>query len=103
VHARTHARTETFNPDFILKLVGRDVVLVVEIKSDDDDSARNKAKLRDAKEHFAKLNESLATAGEPWVYHFYFLSEADYGHFFQAIKDGRLGFISSLMTQLEAG
>lgn len=103
VHARTHARTETFNPDFILKLVGRDVVLVVEIKSDDDDSARNKAKLRDAKEHFARLNESLAAAGEPWVYHFYFLSEADYGHFFQAIKDGRLGFTSSLMTQLEAG
>lgn len=101
VHARTHARTETFNPDFILKLAGCDMVLVVEIKSDDDDSSRNKAKLRDAREHFAKLNEALAAAGKPWAYHFYFLSEADYGHFFKAIEEGRFAFTSSLMSQLE--
>jgi hypothetical protein len=87
----------------LLKLAGRDVVLVVEIKSDDDDSARNKAKLRDAKEHFARLNEKLEAAGEAWRYQFYFLSSADYGTFFEAMRDGRLGFNSSLMQQLESG
>ena len=101
VRATSHAKTENFNPDFLLKLAGRDVVLVVEIKSDDDDSARNKAKLRDAKEHFAKLNEKLDAAGEVWRYHFYFLPSADYGTFFEAMRAGRLGFKSSLMNQLE--
>jgi hypothetical protein len=102
VRATSHAKTESFNPDFLLKLAGRDVVLVVEIKSDDDDAARNKAKLRDAKEHFAKLNEKLEAAGETWKYHFYFLSSADYGAFFEAVRVGRLGFKSSLMNQLES-
>ncbi len=102
IRATSHARTETFNPDFLLKLAGSDVVLVVEIKSDDDDSARNKAKLRDAKEHFAKLNEKLEAVGEPWRYHFYFLSSADYGTFFEAVRVGSLGFKSSLMYQLES-
>jgi hypothetical protein len=77
------------------------VVLVVEIKSDDDDAARNKAKLRDAKEHFAKLNEKLGAANEAWKYYFYFLSAADYVHFFEAVRDDRLSFKSSLMNQLE--
>ena len=94
------ARTENFNPDFLLKLAGRDIVLVVEIKSDDDDSARNKAKLRDAKEHFAKLNAKLAATDLPREYHFHFLSATDYGHFFEAIRDDRLAFKSSLMIQL---
>ena len=100
LHATTHAKTENFNPDFFLKLARRQIVLVVEIKSDGDDDNRNKAKLRDAKEHFKQLNERLEAAGEPWRYHFYFLSPADYGLFFAAIGEGRLGFVSSLMTQL---
>lgn len=99
--ASTHARTESFNPDFFLKLAGRDVVLVVEIKADGDDSGRNRAKLRDAKEHFKRLNEELAAAEMPWRYHFYFLSEIDYGAFFSAIRDDRLEFVSSLMTELQ--
>lgn len=101
IRATSHAKTESFNPDFFLKLAGQDVVLVVEIKSDDDDSARNKAKLRDAKEHFAKLNEKLATTDKAWKYHFYFLSTADYGYFFEAVRGGLLDFKSSLMSQLD--
>ena len=100
VHAITHAKTENFNPDFLLKLAGRDIVLVVEIKSDGDDDNRNKAKVRDAKEHFKRLNERLEAAGKPWRYHFYFLSPDDYATFFAAIGEDRLGFVSSLMTQL---
>ncbi len=100
LHATTHARTENFNPDFILKLAGRDIVLVAEIKADGDDDNRNKAKLRDAKEHFKRLNERLEAAGEPWHYHFYFLSPDDYGTFFSAVGENRLEFESSLMAQL---
>ena len=100
VHATTHAKTENFNPDFLLKLAGRNIVLMVEIKSDGDDDSRNKAKLRDAKEHFRRLNERLEAAGKPWRYHFYFLSPDDYATFFAAIGEDRLGFVSSLMTQL---
>lgn len=100
LHATTHAKTENFNPDFFLKLAGRDMVLVVEIKSDGDDENRNKAKLRDAKEHFKRLNVQLEAAGHPWVYHFYFLSPADYGTFFAAIGENRFDFVSSLMAQL---
>jgi len=100
VHATTHARTENFNPDFFLKLAGRHIVLVVEIKADGDDDNRNKAKHRDAKEHFMRLNERLEAEGKPWRYHFYFLSPDDYSTFFTAISDGRFEFVSSLMTQL---
>lgn len=100
VNATTHAKTENFNPDFLLKMAGRDIVLVVEIKSDGDDDNRNKAKLRDAREHFKRLNERLEAAGKPWRYHFYFLSPNDYATFFAAIGEERLGFVSSLMTQL---
>lgn len=100
LHATTHAKTENFNPDFFLKLAGRDIVLVVEIKSDGDDDNRNKAKHRDAKEHFKRLNERLEAAGNPWRYHFYFLSPDDYGTFFAAIGEDRLGFVSTLMTQM---
>jgi type III restriction enzyme len=100
LHATTHAKTENFNPDFFLKLAGRNIVLVVEIKADGDDDNRNKAKLRDAREHFRQLNERLEAAGKTWRYHFYFLSPDDYGNFFAAIGEKRLGFISSLMTKL---
>ena len=103
LRATTHAKTENFNPDFILKLARRDIVLVVEIKSDGDgdDDNRNKAKLRDAKEHFKRLNERLASAEKPWRYHFYFLSPSDYGTFFSAIGENRLEFVSSLMADLQ--
>ncbi len=100
LRATSHAKTESFNPDFFLKLAGRDVVLVVEIKSDDDDSARNKAKLRDAKEHYANLNKKLEKDGKDWRYRFYFLSPNDYATFFQAIHDNRLDYVSSLMNEL---
>lgn len=101
VHATSHAKVRNFNPDFFLKLADSQDVLVVEIKADDDDSRRNKAKLRDAKEHFMRLNAKLKTAEELWRYHFYFLSEADYGTFFTAMGKHEFGYRSSLTAQLE--
>lgn len=99
-HASTHARTENFNPDFFLKLTGRNTVLVVEIKMDGDDNGRNRAKMRDGDEHFKQLNAALSAAGEPWQYHFYFMSESDYAAFFAAIREKRAEFVSSLMAIL---
>ncbi|HUU29578.1 MAG TPA: hypothetical protein VM123_17380 [archaeon] len=50
-----HPEQGKFNPDFFIK-VGTDII-VVEIKMDNDVSGENKAKLRYAREHFARVNE----------------------------------------------
>lgn len=98
---KTHAVNEFFNPDFFLRLKDSHDVLVVEIKQDGDDSNRNKAKHRDGKAHFERLNAALEEAGEPWRYHFYFLSPEDYTGFFDRIRDGKFkGWYSGLMVEL---
>jgi len=100
--ARTHVANENFHPDFFIKLAGKSETLVVEIKDDDDDSNRNRAKYRDGKEHFATLNERLKGVGEKWRYYFKFLSPEDMTHFFRAVKDGTYqAWKSSLMIRLE--
>ena len=76
-------------------------------KSDNDVSPRQKtsikAKFRDGKEHFNRLNTALEEAGEPWRYHFYFLSPEDYTGFFDRIRDVRfMGWNSGLMAELGA-
>ena len=99
---KTHVVNENFNPDFFLRLKDSHDVLVVEIKHDEaGDNNRNKAKYRDAKEHFQRLNELLTKAGEKWRYHFYFLSPEDYTQFFDRIRDGKVkGWVSGLMVEL---
>lgn len=82
---KTHAVNEFFNPDFFLRLKGSHDVLVVEIKQEGDDSNRNRAKFRDGKAHFERLNAALEAAGEPWRYHFFFLTPDDYTGFFDRI------------------
>jgi len=98
----SHARTESFNPDFLLNRAGTKDVLVVEIKHEGDDSSRNKAKQRDANLHFIALNDALTKKHEPWRYYFYFLSEQDYATFFSAVRDGKhREWKSSLMMALD--
>jgi type III restriction enzyme len=98
---KTHAVNEFFNPDFFIRLKDTNDVLVVEIKQEGDDSNRNKAKFRDGKEHFKRLNTALKEAGEPWRYHFYFLSPEDYTAFFDRIRDGKFErWSSGLMGEL---
>ena len=63
--------------------------MVVEIKKDGDSRQRNKAKYRDGKQHFEKLNQLLKEAKINWQYYFYFLSPEDITEFFQAIRDNR--------------
>jgi type III restriction enzyme len=84
--ARTHVANEHFNPDFFIKANDKYDIFVVEIKSEGDDSNRNRAKCRDGLKHFDSLNEWLKDAGQKWRYHFYFLSPKDYTSFFEQVQ-----------------
>ncbi|MGZ8191628.1 MAG: hypothetical protein ACXWTS_10430, partial [Methylococcaceae bacterium] len=102
--AKTHVKSENFNPDFFIKLADKQEVMVVEIKADGDDSNKNKAKLREGKKHFVELNRKIQEVGWSWRYYFFFLSPEDYAHFFNAVKDGRYGnWESNLMISLKTG
>ena len=98
---KTHVSNETFNPDFFVRVKDSHDILVVEIKAEGDDSNRNRAKCRDGLKHFETLNARLATAGEPWRYHFYFLSPDDFAIFFDQVKEDKFaGWKSGLMQDL---
>ncbi len=72
-------------------------VLIVEIKDDGDDSDENKAKLRYAQDHFARINASQTGS----TYHMKFVSPHSYDAFFQALKAGTATtFVSSLQAAL---
>lgn len=101
---KSHPKQENFNPDFFLKVKGKDDILVVETKKKDDDSQKNKAKFRQAKEHFDMLNQKLEEKKSKTHYNFKFLSDdgSDIADFFKCIKDGRYkSWYSTLMNQLE--
>lgn len=98
-----HSTQGNFNPDFFLK-VG-DNIVVVEIKSDDDDSEENKAKYRWGKQHFESLNAELSKNQIKQTYIFHFLSPENYPEFIEYLQDGRLikgEFRSKLEERLEA-
>lgn len=98
---KTHVANENFHPDYFIRLRESHDILVVEVKEDDADSNRNRAKCRDGEKHFQTLNERLEEADEPWRYHFYFLSPQDNTAFFQAVREGRYaGWRSTLMQDL---
>jgi len=99
----SHVQRDNFNPDFFIKIPSESRILVVEIKDDNDSSRKNRAKYRDGKEHFHRLNEMLKANGVEWTYHFYFLSPEDYAAFFQAVRDETWDWKSQLMQQLEGG
>ncbi|MGZ8227311.1 MAG: hypothetical protein ACXWT3_11850 [Methylococcaceae bacterium] len=102
--AKTHVKSDNFNPDFFIRIADKQEVLVVEIKADGDDSNKNKAKLREGKKQFSELNRKIKEVGWSWTYFFYFLSPEDYPHFFNAVKDGRYeDWESNLMISLKAG
>lgn len=92
------SKFKSFNPDFFIKK--GDNIIVVEIKSDNDDSLENKAKNRAAKRHFELLNVELEKRGKPDRYYFTFLSPIDYNTFADNVKDGRI-FESKFRSHLE--
>ena len=76
-----HQKEAKFNPDFFIK-IGKDI-LVIEIKSDEDITDVNKAKMKFAKSHFKELNN----LGLKQKYYFKFLTPKDYSTFFDSIVD----------------
>ena len=92
-----HQKWAKFNPDFFIK-IGKDI-LVVEIKSDEDVTEINKAKLKYAEEHFKELNK----AQSKFKYYFKFLSPQDFPQFFEAIKNGKYAkYTSNLEAELKS-
>jgi type III restriction enzyme len=92
-----HTKQGKFNPDFFIKLANGKNVLVVELKSDTDDSDENKAKLRYAMEHFERVNKAQKQAR----YHMMFVSPISYDSFFHKLVDGSIkGFVSTLQAKL---
>ena len=90
-----------FNPDYFIRVRDAYDILGVEIKQDGDDSNRNRAKYRDGVKHLDTLNQQLSAAGEPWRYHFYFLSPENYSHFFDKVREKAFaGWKSGLMQGL---
>jgi len=99
-----HPTQGNFNPDFFLK-IGNNIV-VVEIKSDGDDSEENKAKYRWAKKHFEDLNEELKKAKINQRYTFHFLSPNSYAEFIEYFCDNRIfdkKFRSKIEDLLDSG
>jgi len=91
-----HPKQGSFNPDFFIK-VGNDII-VVEIKVDNDVTPENKAKLRYAKEHFARVDKLQ----KEQRYYFKFLSPASYDLFFKRLrKKTYMDFKSELEAKLE--
>jgi len=97
-----HTTQGSFNPDFFLKL--GDNIVVVEIKSDGDDSEENKAKYRWTKKHIKDLNDELKKLRIKQKYFFHFVSPESYSEFTEYLIDGRLfkgEFRSALEDLLE--
>jgi type III restriction enzyme len=87
-----HQKIGMFNPDFFIKISknNTEFFVVVEIKSDKDDSDENKAKYKYAKEHFERLNSKLLENKINQIYIFHFLSPEGYTTFFEYLKDERI-------------
>ena len=103
-----HPKQNSFNPDFFIKIFkdSFEYIIVVEIKSDDDNSPENKAKYKYARQHFKDLNNVLEKNGVKQKYLFHFLSPNSYTEFFQYLRDERLikgKFGSDLEGKLKNG
>lgn len=105
-----HQKIGNFNPDFIIKKLndGFEYFIVVENKSDKDNSEENQAKYKYAKEHFKKLNKNLEEQKIKQRYIFHFLSPNGYTTFFECLKNGTLlewqeKFRCELENMLEKG
>ena len=91
----THMKYLSFNPDFFIKKL--DQILVVEIKSDQEDANETRAKLRDSMRHFSELNQRQSE----YEYIFLMLSPQDYENFFISLTgDSIKQYQSTLMEKL---
>lgn len=94
----THMKYLSFNPDFFIKKSNQ--ILVVEIKSDQEDANESRAKLRDSLEHFSELNRRQSE----FEYIFLMLGPHDFENFFVGLaSDSVKQYQSSLMEKLASG
>jgi type III restriction enzyme len=92
----SHMKYPNFNPDFFIKKSGQ--ILVVEIKSDQEDAIETRAKLRDSLKHFSELNKRQSEI----EYIFFMLSPQDYENFFIGLTGSSIKqYQSSLMEKLK--
>ncbi|OJF93023.1 DEAD/DEAH box helicase family protein [Alkalibacterium sp. 20] len=102
IRIASHQRQRNFNPDYFIKCKQKneDIILVVEIKDDKDDSPENKAKYKYALKHFAELNKKLEEKGINERYILHFLTPKDYQTFFQYVINGNI-FKNTFKSELE--
>lgn len=89
----THMKYQSFNPDFFIKKGNQ--VLVVEIKSDQEDKFESRAKLRDSLQHFAELNKRQ----DEIEYIFLMLSPQDYESFFIGLTGNSVKQYQSILME----
>jgi len=98
-----HPKRGRFSPDFFIKT--GDLVLVVEIKDDDeihDPAPENKKKNEYALAHFDRINAYLRKKKDKTSYKFNFLTPSDFNGYFQSIRDGSISsFRSTLDVELK--
>ena len=92
----SHMKYSNFNPDFFIKKSSQ--ILVVEIKSDQEDANETRAKLRDSLKHFSELNKRQSES----EYIFFMLSPHDYENFFIELTQNSIKrYQSTLMEKLK--
>ena len=107
VRKNNHQYIKSFNPDFFIKLKNKKdktpLILVVEVKSDNDTNEDNIAKYKWAKNHFNNLNRELKKNKINQEYLFNFLSPNSYDEYFEKIKNDDIfdGFVSKLDVLLD--
>jgi type III restriction enzyme len=93
----THMKYQSFNPDFFIKKGNQ--ILVVEIKSDQEDKLESRAKLRDSLQHFAELNKRQNETN----YIFLMLSPQDFESFFIGLTSNSLRQYQSILMESLSG
>jgi len=92
----THSLQKDFNPDFFIKIGNK--IIIVEIKSDNDSTVKNKDKLEGALAYFGKLNEKL----DGYKYEFHFLQPTDYTNFFEKVIVNGEKYVGKLEADLSS-
>lgn len=97
-----HTKRGRFSPDFFIK--SGDLILVVEIKEDDEikePSEENYKKNEFALAHFKQVNQELENRGVTTRYKFNFLTPRNIGTYFQYLRRGDImSFASDLDARL---
>lgn len=92
-----------FNPDFFIQ--AGNLILVVEIKDENelrDPSDENRKKFEFATAHFNKLNEYMEADNLSIRYQFNFLTQSNFGTYFQYLREGKVkDFVSFLDIKLD--